>query len=104
MQFSLLNTSLGCQTRRHNVQSGNSCYFEQPTVLIGEKQAGILSKSKNVQVLLAGNNLNSLIFFNNCNLEVFSQGASEFKVEAGTRKSIDDTSTNYELAVGEFAM
>lgn len=73
-------------------------------MLIGEKQAGILSKSRNVQVLLVGNNLSSLIFFNNCNLEAFSQGASEFKIEAGTRKSIGDTSTNYELAVGEFAM
>lgn len=47
MQFSLLNTSLGCRTFRHKVQSGNSYYFEQPTVLTGEKQAGILLKSKN---------------------------------------------------------
>lgn len=55
MQFSLLNTSLGCHTFRHSVQSGN-CYFEQPTVLIGEKQAGILLKSKNAHVLSVGNN------------------------------------------------
>jgi len=56
MQFSLLNTSLVCHTLRRNVQSGNSCYFERPAVLIGEKQAGILLKSKNAQVLLVGNN------------------------------------------------